>query len=235
MEQTNKYISGPNDGTWHPQGGVIAPVPGSQAGNALPSAIHDALISAGVPDPGATFAVMQSYYETGGWPGTYALYWQHNNGSGIKYAGQSGAKKGQSGYAYFDTWNDWIRSFSHELLKGASPGTANNLDDYNTRLKANGYYGANMYVYLDGLKKANEALYNSGYIPHGLAFGTGITPATMAVPDPYGAPDYSGQFKGNVTPPGDSILNEIEDWWKHLATWKKVVGIGVVAIVILKK
>ena len=120
--------------------------------------IHQALISAGIKEPAASYATYQSFHETGGWPKSYALYWQHNNGSGIKYAGQQNANKLANGYAGFADFTDWVRAYVHELKKKANPAAAQSLEDFAHRLKLNGYYGASESNYLNGLKRARLVL-----------------------------------------------------------------------------
>jgi len=120
--------------------------------------IHQALISSGISEPAASYATYQSWHETKGWPKSYALYWQHNNGSGVKYAGQHNAVKLPHGYAGFTDFSDWIASFVHELKKKANPAGAKSLEDFAHRLKQNGYYGDSEENYLKGLKRARLVL-----------------------------------------------------------------------------
>ena len=110
------------------------------------------MMASRLPQPGATFAMYQSYHETA----AFSDYkWkEHNNGSGIKYNHQRGATAGKNNYAYFATREDWANAFQHELTKKSNPAGAQTLEDYVARLKANGYMEASASDYLSGLKRA---------------------------------------------------------------------------------
>jgi len=118
--------------------------------------IHNALVAAGIPEPAASYATYQVYHETGAFKN--AGWKQYRNASGIMFAGQRGATKGPNGYAVFNTYNDWLNAFRHELTKGAAPAQAQSLEQFNTRLVANGYYTANPSDYLSGMKRARLVL-----------------------------------------------------------------------------
>ena len=110
------------------------------------------LMAARLPQPGATFAMYQSYHETSAF--TDYKWKDHNNGSGIRFAHQKGATAGKNNYAYFDTRENWANAFQHELTKKSNPAGAKTLEDYVARLKANGYMEATASDYLSGLKRA---------------------------------------------------------------------------------
>jgi len=187
--------------------------------------IHDALVAAGVPEPGASYATYQSYHETGGWPSNYVLYWQHNNGSGIKYAGQRGTTRGAGGYAWFNTLQDWINAFAHEITKGSNPAGAQTIEDYAARLKSNGYYSDSLSNYLYGLKggrlvlKSLPASERSG---QDQATGTRQSAQDMDIP---------GSTKYNQEP---GVIDYIAGQWKKLNTPEKI-GVGILSIFTLKQ
>ncbi len=118
--------------------------------------IHSELKKLGIPDPGASFATYQTYFETGAY--TNKGWNEYNNASGIKFAGQRNAVKTNNGYAKFNTLADWARSFKHEITKKSNPAAAKTIEDYNKRLIANRYYEANPDQYLAGLKRARYVL-----------------------------------------------------------------------------
>lgn len=120
------------------------------------NAVHDALTRAGLPEPAASYALYQAYHETGAFKSP--LYLQHNNASGIMFAGQNGATKGTNGYAWFATLDDWAHAMQHEATKKANPAGATSLEDYVHRLKANGYFTDTEANYVEGVKRARLIL-----------------------------------------------------------------------------
>jgi len=123
-----------------------------------------ALLSAGLSDPVLSFALAQAEYESNGFDSN--LFASVNNGSGIKFVGQSFAtdsgivaKDGGTFAAYdsLDLWaQDFIRVISLQLPGNdiGAPIDAKNLADYVHRLELNNYFGAaSESSYLSGLKK----------------------------------------------------------------------------------
>lgn len=117
---------------------------------------HEQLRRFSLPEPAASYATYQIYFETNAY--TNAGWNLYRNASGIMYAGQKGAKKGPNNYAMFDSFDNYFRSFVHELQKGTNPAGAASLEDYVKRLKANRYFQAKESDYLSGLKRARLVL-----------------------------------------------------------------------------
>lgn len=187
--------------------------------------IHNALVAAGVPEPGASYATYQSYHETGGWPSNYVLYWQHNNGSGINFAKQRGATRGAGGYAWFNSFQDWINAFVHEITKGSNPAGAQSIEDYAARLKSNGYYTDSASNYLYGLKGARlvlKSLPAEGRAGQDQATGTRQAAQDLDIP---------GSKKYNQDP---GIIDYISEQWKKLNTTEKIV-VGLLGLFTLNK
>jgi hypothetical protein len=163
------------------------------------------LMKARIKDPGASYSVYQSYHETQ----AFSDYkWkQYNNGSGIMYAGQSGAYKGRNGYAYFRTRDDWANAFAHELTKGSNPAGATTLENYVHDLKLNGYYQDSESNYLSGLKRARLVI---------KLF-----------------PDEANATENNLPEHKESLLDEVKDLWNKATIEEKVIG-GIVILLLLK-
>lgn len=182
--------------------------------------VHNALVSAGLSEPAASYATYESYHETGAF--TSPLFLQHNNASGIKYAKQSGAVRLPDGYAGWPGGlSGWAAAMKHEATKGANPAGATTLEDYVSRLKKNKYFEDSESNYLSGLKRARLVLKD--------------LPATMR----------AGQDGGTVTQaiqdndiPGTKVYatgeNKIKEMWGKLPTAGKV-GVGAVAVIVLVK
>jgi hypothetical protein len=165
------------------------------------------LMAGKVPEPALTYTAYQTRHETGNY--TNAGWKQYNNASGIMYAGQKNARRGPNGYAIFNTFEDWANAYAHELNKGAyPPAKAKSLEDFNNRLHANHYYTASTTAYLEGMKRAQNALRASG-------------PSAAAGQDIIVTP-------GNAT---SSDINWNPATWP---TWGKVAG-GAAAVLILVK
>lgn len=118
--------------------------------------VHKLMVERNIPEPAATFAMYQSYFETEAFSNNGVK--NYNNWSGIKFAGQKNAKKGPNGYAVFDSVADWANSFAYELRKGANPSAAKTLEDFVNRLKQNRYFEATVSDYYSGLKRARLVL-----------------------------------------------------------------------------
>lgn len=156
---------------------------------AMATNVLNMLLKRGIRQPGASYGVYQTYFETGAYKNAGAL--KYNNLSGIMYAGQKGAKKGPNGYAVFDNLDRWADAYAHELTKKSNPAGAGTLEDFNKRLVANKYYSANPSDYLSGLKRARLVLKvipaadRAGYDP---ANGTTQDKGDLDIP---GSTDYS--------------------------------------------
>lgn len=198
--------------------------------------VIDALSAAGVPDPGRSYAVYQTYHETQAYTNNGVK--QYNNYSGIKFAGQKGAKKGPNGYAVFDTMADWANAFKHEITKGANPAAATSLEDYAARLKKNGYYDDTLQNYIAGPN--NEWLPDpeAGYRESisGLKAARLVLkdlPATDRATTQSDGTTQNVQDKdipGTKTDPGAKI----KKWWQGLETWEQIgIGSGVVLVVVI--
>jgi hypothetical protein len=181
-----------------------------------------ALTAAGIGQPAASYALYQAYHETGAFKSP--LYLQHNNASGIKFAGQKGAVKGTSGYAWWPGGlSGWAAAIKHELTKGANPAGAATLEDFAARLKTNKYYQDSVSNYTSGLKSARLVLKDfpaegrAGYDP-----GTNTTQAKQDLNIP-GSKDFTGGAGG-----------KLKELWTNLPLPGKV-GAGIVAVVVLVK
>jgi hypothetical protein len=120
---------------------------------------------AGVNPSILPFLVAQVAHETGNFKSK--LLRDHNNGSGITWINnskvQKNAKKGRPlpedpryFYAKFDTLQDWAIDHVRVLNRKSKPIQATNVDDFVSRLKANGYFTAPIEIY----KKAVAKFYN---------------------------------------------------------------------------
>lgn len=165
------------------------------------------LMSSRLPEPGATFSMYQSYFETSAW--SDAKWKEHNEGSGIKFANQHGATKGANGYAYFEGSMGrahWADAFAHELKKGANPAGAATLEDYVARLKKNRYFESSEALYLSGLKRARLVL-----------------SAMPAAEWNYNANTDYNPNTGISTDKKESI----EAWWDGLPWYEKGAALGI--------
>lgn len=131
------------------------------------SKVHDAIRSVNIPEPAASYAVYQSYFESGAYKDY--KYSKYNNPSGVKYFGQPNAKAGNNQYAIYPTLRDWAADMKNILSKGVRPIDAKTLDDYSNRLKQNRYYEADPKLYLSGLERARLVLKS---IPATMSSGT---------------------------------------------------------------
>jgi hypothetical protein len=173
------------------------------------------LMAKRIPEPGATFAMYQSYFETAAW--NDSKWKQHNEGSGIKFAHQKGATKGTSNYAFFDTREHWADAFAHELTKKSNPAAAQTLEDYVARLKQNGYMEADPAMYLKGLIAARYVLR--------------AMPAAEFNYDP--TKDYNADTGISTDKPGGGI----KEWWNGLPWYGKggiILGGGVLTLAAVK-
>ncbi len=174
------------------------------------------LMSSRLPATAAQFATYQSYFETAAFAAD--LWKLHNNGSGIKFAGQKGAVKGANGFAWFpgaDGRSNWADAFKHELTKGSNPAGAKTLEDYVSRLQANHYFGNdNPNTYLSGLKRARLVL--------------AAMPADQHAD---GTTDYNTNT-GIETPKPVSFIQSLEDKWNAATPLEKGVVIGVPTLLI---
>jgi len=101
--------------------------------------LHDLLVSKGIPEPAASYGTYSAYHESGAY--SSPLYKLHNNATGIKYAGQAGAVRGNNGYAYWPGGlQGWAAAYAHELTKGTNPAGAKSIEEFAARLKKNRYY-----------------------------------------------------------------------------------------------
>ncbi len=181
--------------------------------------LHPMLLQAGIPEPAASYGLYATYHETAAY--SSPLYKDHNNASGIKFAKQAGAVKGANGYAYFNTLQDWANAYAHELKKRANPAGATSLEDFATRLKANGYYEDSFSNYLSGLKRARLVL---KVLPAEQRAGVADDGTTQNADDldiP-GSKDYSKDGK---------------NWWSGLEPWQKggIIGFGALVVILAVK
>lgn len=175
------------------------------------------LMKSRLPSPAASYAVYQSYFETA----AYSDYkWkQYNNGSGIHYNKQKGARLGKNEYAWFDSRMAWADAFAHELKKGANPAGAASLEDYVNRLAKNHYFGTGSPSdYLAGLKRARLVLK--------------VIPAEQRAVQ---QPDGSSQDKQDLDIPGSTDYSKNKSalqQWEELPWYGKGAAIllGVVVI-----
>jgi hypothetical protein len=187
------------------------------------SKVHNLLVNAGIGEPGASYGTYAAYHESGAY--SSPLYRLHNNATGIKFAGQSGAVKGDNGYAWWPGGlQGWAQAYAHELKKGANPAGAGNLEEFAVRLKLNHYYEDSYDNYLHGLKRARLVLKvipaadRAGYDP---ATGTYQDKRDLDIP---GSKDYS---KESVT-----------DWWNKRSNLEKggiIAGTVVLLAALTKK
>lgn len=188
--------------------------------------VFTALKQAGLSPQAASYATYQAYFESAAF--TDYKYLQHNNPSGIKFAGQIGfsfgvigAVKGNNGFAYFNTLADWARAMKHEVTKGTNPAGATTIEDYAIRLKNNGYFEANLNDYTAGLKRARLVLK--------------VMPAADRAG--YSTTDNTTQSKQDLDIPGTINYKEnfsFEQYWDQLPPVGKGIAIAA-AVVITKK
>jgi hypothetical protein len=134
------------------------------------NAVLSALLGANFPERVVLLSMAQAGAETAtkGQAFTSNLFVNYNNGSGITWGGSDeqaetgaydsgvGQPDGDLNYAAYWDLDSWARDFYRILSfdKGAgAPIDADNATDYVTRLKANGYFGAPVNVYLANLLK----------------------------------------------------------------------------------
>jgi hypothetical protein len=109
----------------------------------------------GVPANKVAWLVAQVAHETADFKSK--LLYDHNNASGIVFTGrktQKNATKGrplpeapQYNYAMFATIKDWAIDYLRVLNLRNKPIAANTPDEFINRLKANGYFTANIDAY----------------------------------------------------------------------------------------
>lgn len=116
---------------------------------------HTNIKAIGIPEPAASFATYQTYFETDRY--TNRGYKDLHNAAGITFAGQSGATKSGM-YADFKTWPNFFRHYKHELTKKSNPAGAKTLEEFVSRLNDNGYFEADPANYLNGLKQARTVI-----------------------------------------------------------------------------
>jgi hypothetical protein len=127
--------------------------------------LEAALINAGIKLPILNFALAQLLLETGRFTRKSAVATLNNNFTGIKFLNKpyQVAERGSSVppaeqdktrpnaplnfYAKFKDPNAWAKDYVRILSFGAKPINATNIDDFNTRLQKNKYYGSNPAVY----------------------------------------------------------------------------------------
>lgn len=185
--------------------------------------VHSVLKSVGIPEPAASYALYQAYHETGAFKSP--LYTQHNNASGIKFAGQAGAVKGNNGYAYFNTLKDWANSLRYEISKGSAPIKATTLEDYVQRLKQNRYFEDSTGNYESGMKRARLVLKS--------------LPAEMRAGPTNSGPTADFQQPADKDIPGSIDYAKKENeamkkMWSDLPLWAKIAA-AAAGVVLVKK
>lgn len=128
-------------------------------------ALEAALINAGLKEPVLDFALAQLLLETGRFSKKSAVSTLNNNYTGIKWLnkkyqiaerGSEAPPAEQQGlpvnsplryYAKFKDINGWAKDYVRILSFGAKPINATTIEDFNTRLNKNKYYGGNTAVY----------------------------------------------------------------------------------------
>lgn len=183
--------------------------------------IYNALVAARVPGNGAEFGTYASMHETGGFQSPLLL--KHNNASGIMFAGQPGAVKGDNGYAWFKTVADWANAYKHELTKGSNPAAARTIEDFVNRLKANGYFTDSVSNYLNGVQRAMIAI-KPTIIKSGNSDSAKAWDASL---------QNWKQDSGFAQPPKDK-----PNWWDGLKTIEKggiIAGAALILIIAIKK
>ena len=127
--------------------------------------LEAALINAGIKQPVLNFALAQLLLETGRFTRKSAVSTLNNNFTGIKFLNKSYqiAERGSSVpaaeqdkahpnaplnfYAKFKDANGWAKDYTRILSFGAKPINATTIEDFNTRLQQNKYYGSSPAVY----------------------------------------------------------------------------------------
>jgi len=118
------------------------------------------LKNAGLPTDKLKFVLPQLAFETGHFKSS--VYQLDNNLSGITYAGQPLATKGQKMpknesltgyYAHFKSIDDWAKDYLRIMQNVGKyrPLEASNISEFAHRLKLNGYYTADEKQYTNGL------------------------------------------------------------------------------------
>lgn len=132
-----------------------------QIDSSIGDIISQALDTAGAPAASKPFIMSQVAYETGGFMSGVSQ--TDNNYSGIKYSPSANGDIASMGlqspegnhYAHYDDpslWaQDYLRIISMNRGQGA-PIDANSIEDYASRLQANGYFTDTLSNYLGGLK-----------------------------------------------------------------------------------
>lgn len=185
------------------------------------------LYASGVPKGSlmATYCIAQCMFETADF--TSAQSQNQHNYSGLRYAGQKGAKKGANGFATFDTAADWAHAYVATLHKAGTKGapiSAASAQDFYDRLLANKYFTlAEARQYSTGfnswLKKVNATLL--------WAKNTGAKAQASGRSDV-----RSDDDKGIVTDI-EAYKNDAVNWFESIPTWEKWVfgGAGVLLLV----
>lgn len=180
--------------------------------------IHRLLVDAGVPEPAASYGTYAAYHESRAFSSD--LYKLHNNVTGIKFAGQKGAVKG-NGPMFYAWWpaglEGWAAAYKHELQKGSNPAGAGSLEDFASRLKKNGYYEDSYDNYLNGIKRARLVLK--------------VIPAADRAST---QPDGSVQAKQDLDIPGSKDYGkfDVQSWWDRRSTLEKggIIAAAVIAL-----
>lgn len=108
------------------------------------NAIYGELLIRGYTDQQILYMLSQILFETGMLTdvANYHLMSQ-NNFAGLTNVG--------GGYAAYNTISDFVDAYDGFLTKNNNPLGASSLADFNTRLRANGYYTEDPNVYYNGL------------------------------------------------------------------------------------
>jgi hypothetical protein len=127
--------------------------------------LEAALIKAGMKLPQLNFALAQLLLETGRFTRKSAVATLNNNYTGIKFLNKpyQVAERGSSVpaaeqdkshpnaplnfYAKFKDADGWAKDYVRILSFGAKPIQATTIEDFNTRLQKNKYYGSSPIVY----------------------------------------------------------------------------------------
>jgi hypothetical protein len=133
--------------------------------------LEAALINAGLKVPVLNFALAQLLLETGRFTRKSAVATLNNNYTGIKFLNKPYqiAERGSSVpsaeqnkanpnaplnfYAKFKDADGWAKDYVRILSFGAKPINATTIEDFNTRLQKNKYYGSSPVVYGKILKQ----------------------------------------------------------------------------------
>lgn len=131
------------------------------------SEIYSLLLSSGLNETLAKFAVSQAAHETAvlGVPFVSKIFLSNNNAFGMKYAGQVNAQSEKNGYAYYKnvcfSVADFVAWYTrHRVTILSFPIFINSLSSYVRFLKNNEYFEAPEYSYYKGC----EYFYNQFFV-----------------------------------------------------------------------